>query len=242
MGAVLALVLAVVPPIVTHTGQRAWVETLQFALVGVGVPPLCVLAAPQRFVPALWTRLGALSEARQRHAAFSRSLVFLVLEMAAVIGWRIPPAVDAVATHPALVGAEVLTLVPVGGLLWAEIVGSPPHEARLAPGPGRALLAAVPMWTIWVTAYLGGFSHVFYPAYARHGGAAWDQQIASGVLFLASAAAFVPAVFAVLHGWLSGDERPEVELRRLVREERRRNFIEGGVTSPGNGEGTPSHG
>lgn len=241
-GALLALLLAFAPPISTSVGHRAWLEALQFGLVAIAVPALSVLAAPQRFIPSLWARLDALSAARQRNASFVRSLGFLALELAAVIGWRSSPAVDAIAAHHALVGVEAVTVIPIGCLLWLEIVGSPPHETRLAPGPGRGLLAAVPMWTIWVTAYLGAFSHAFYPAYAHHGDAAWDQQIASIVLWLTSAFAFVPVVFSVLHGWLSGDERPEVELRRLVREERRRTFVEGGLGRASDGKGSRAHG
>lgn len=228
-GAAVTFVLAVTPPVLTGAGRRASLEAVQFALLGVIVPALIALWAPQRHVSSIAARGARVSDQRQRHATLGRALPYLVLEMAAVIVWRTPLAVDAIAHHRVLVLLEVVTLVPLGIALWLELVESPPLAPRLAASPGRAILAAVAMWTIWILAYLGGFSHAWYPAYVHRGGdAAWDQQITSAVLWFASAAAFIPVVFVTLHRWLTEGDRPDAELRKLLREERRRQFVEGG--------------
>ena len=62
------------------------------------------------------------------------------------------------------------TLVAAGSALWLELAESPPSLPAL-PRPLRAVFAAVAMWTIWVLAYILGFSQVAgFRAYARGAG------------------------------------------------------------------------
>ena len=228
IGAAVVLAGALSPPLLSGESRRASLESLQFVLLGVVVPLLVVLWSPWRLAERTRRAAIGLGERRQRHATFGRACIVLAAELVALTMWRVPVAVDTIARHQGLVAAEVLSLVPIGVLLWAEILDAPPLTARLPPSPGRALLAALTMWTIWIVAYLGGFSHAWYPVYVHRGaGAAWDQQIAATTLWFISAAVFVPVVFYVLQRWLSEGERPDAEMRRLVREERRRRFIEG---------------
>jgi hypothetical protein len=56
-------------------------------------------------------------------------------------------------------GAGDGILVAAGSALWLGLVESPPSLPAL-PRPLRAVFAAVAMWTIWVLAYILGFSQV----------------------------------------------------------------------------------
>jgi hypothetical protein len=61
------------------------------------------------------------------------------------------------------------------------------------------VFAAVAMWTIWVLAYILGFSRLaWFRAYA-HGARlspVADQEIAAGIMWAVPALCFVPVVFA----------------------------------------------
>ena len=82
------------------------------------------------------------------------------------------------------------------------------------------------MWTVWITAYLVGLSHVaVYRSYphvvGRDLSVSADQSFATGVLWLTSLCAFVPVIFANLVLWLRSDEDPDDALYRLLRDRRR---------------------
>jgi cytochrome c oxidase assembly factor CtaG len=138
-----------------------------------------------------------------------------------VIVWRLPPAVDALARTPGLAVLETVTLVGAGTALWLELVESPPLLPRLSR-PQRALLAALAMWTIWIVAYILGFSQVaWYPAYPHPGlGTVTDQQIATGLMWAVPALCFVPVVFVAALTWLRDTEDLDNGLSELARAER----------------------
>jgi hypothetical protein len=68
------------------------------------------------------------------------------------------------------------------------------------------------MWAVWIVAYVAGMSHgQGYPGFQHlpgHGlsGVA-DKQLATGLLWLAAAAAYLPVVFSNLFVWLRAEER-----------------------------------
>jgi cytochrome c oxidase assembly factor CtaG len=241
--AVVLLVTALVPPLSSEARHIEALEALQFALLALGVPALVVLAAPWRMVDrgarfgtaadaggkALLERPSAVDRVaagRRRHLEPVRSVAYLILETAVVVAWRLPASVDALARHGWLALVEAATLVGPGIGLWLELVESAPFTPRLAR-PKRIAMAAVAMWTIWVTAYLVGLSHAsVYRAYAHVPGVDLsvpaDQAIATGVLWFTSLCAFVPVIFSNLMIWLRGDDDPDEALHRLVRDERRR--------------------
>lgn len=244
-GAIAVIIAAMCPPMLAAVGHHGDLEAAQFALLGLVAPALVALSAPAGAVSSLTKAAERLAAGRRRHPGPLRSAGFLALEVGVLIAWRLPPAVDAIASQRAFVVAELASLVPVGIAFWLELVDSPPLASRLGPTPARALLAALAMWSVWIFAYLAGFSAGFYPSYSGArlgaGAAATEQQLTSGLLWLAAALVFLPVVFLSLYHWLQDEERPDAELRRLVREERRRGLSRalgvgdlGGIGSAGN--------
>lgn len=225
----MVLVLAVVPPVLTEARRYELVQALQFALLAFAVPALVVLGAPWRRLglaappggrPRLLDRRAAV---RRRHPELRRALALLLPELAVLVAWRTPGAVDALSRHLWLLVAEAASLAVVGAGFWSELVPSPPSAPR-TPRPWRAVQAAAAMWLVWILAYALGFSRVpWFHAYHHAGGLSFsaDQQITTAVLWLSAAATFVPVIFWDLLQWLQQDDDPDVELYRLVRSERR---------------------
>lgn len=217
---VVCLLVVLLPPVATAVARYAWVEALQFAVLAVAAPALLVLSAPWRLIggtdPAGTTMADRAARSWSRRSGGLESWGLLAAFMAAVIVWRLPPVVDVLARHPVLVLAEFATLFPAGCGLWLELVASPPLLPRTAR-PQRALFAAVAMWTIWVLAYIMGFSHAGWSPVYAHGGPALspaaDQQIAAAVLWAAPALAFPAVVYGSVIGWLGDSSDPDMELR-----------------------------
>ncbi|HLX78597.1 MAG TPA: cytochrome c oxidase assembly protein, partial [Acidimicrobiales bacterium] len=208
--ALIVVVLTVVPPLSVDSRNYVFAESIQFALLALCVPALVVLGAPlerwSRARVGRWPAGGNSSDSSRGWLSVTgRLLVFF----AATILWRTPIVVDALVRIPALVAAEFATFLVVGVALWSQLVASPPLLPKLRSGQ-RIVPATVAMWMIWILAYFVGFSHSsWYPA-IHHVHSALslvaDQELATGVLWAAAAAAFVPVVFVNLIRFL----RPEV--------------------------------
>ena len=224
LAAVLLAIAMLLPPVIGLARRQAYAEALQFVIFAIVVPALLVTGAPWRLLPprrAAGTGLAdRLARSRSRRPALPRASGCLVAYVAVIIAWRLPVVVDALVRHPALIAAEVVTLVAVGCAFWTELVPSPP----LLPGlsrPQRAAAAAIPMWTIWALAYIMGFSQAnWFAAYhhaAGHGlSAAADQQIATGIMWAVPALCFPPVIYACLIRWLRDSADPDDELPALA--------------------------
>jgi cytochrome c oxidase assembly factor CtaG len=216
VAAAVLVVLCLVPPAGTYARRYVLAESLQFAVFAVVVPALLVLGAPWRPL-----RLAGLMRRRDTvpagRAAFARGVAVLVAFMGTVILWRLPPCVNALVTDPGLVVLELVTLAGAGTMLWLELVESPPLLPRLTR-PQRAVFAAIPMWTIWIIAYILGFSQaVWFRAYAHPGlGSVADQEIATGILWAVSAVCFIPVVYVTALTWLRDTEDPDEGLREVT--------------------------
>jgi cytochrome c oxidase assembly factor CtaG len=254
VGAVILFIACLVPPFSSYARRYEFVEALQFAILAVVVPVLVVSGSPWRLLriaahlpPEDRDNAGSganslrlvdeLAAHRRRHPEALRSVLFASLFLAGVTLWRIPLTVDALVRHPWLVGVEAVTLLMVGVGLWLELIESPPLSPRLSR-PNRVALAAVSMWTIWVLAYLVGLSHgAWYHAYSHHPGRGLslsaDQQLTTGMMWFVCGCAFIPVIFWNLTRWLQSEEDPDVELHRLVRQDRTRGrSLDSGQTSP----------
>jgi cytochrome c oxidase assembly factor CtaG len=232
IGAVVVVLICLVPPAGIYARRYVFAESLQFVLFAVAVPALLVLGAP-------WRALGLFRPAREGPGAgrpaqagpagrvgrggsgFPRGVAVLLAFMGTLIAWRLPVSVNALATLPGLAVLEMVTLVGAGSALWLELVESPPLLPRLSR-PLRAVFAALAMWTIWILAYILGFSQVaFFTAYSHAGlSSVADQEIATGIMWAVPALCFVPVVFVTAITWLRDTEDPDEGLRELVRAER----------------------
>jgi len=203
--AAVALLAGLAQPLAGVGRYDLWAQALQYCLLALAAPPLVVLALSRRdrLVKA-WRIWPAL---------------VVTIEMATLIVWRTPPAVDGVAGHPWLAPLEAATLLFAGLLLWPillprpgsrEAAGLEDAGATMTPA-GRIAASAVCMWTVWITAYLAGFSSAqWYPDYSHRGGLSplADQQLTTGILFVGAAAAFMPVIFWCLFAWLA-PSRPD---------------------------------
>ena len=221
--AVIALV-SLLPPAGLDARRYVVAESLQFVMFATAVPALLVLGAPWRLLagPARPGTRGTSRAAarRPRRGSFGRALAVLLAFIAAVVAWRLPVAVNALARTPGLAVAELVTLTVAGSMLWLELVAPPPFLPRLSR-PQRALFAAISMWTIWALAYILGFSQTaWYRAYPHIPGSGLsvvaDQEFATGILWAVPALCFVPVVYVAMMSWLKDSQDPDEELRVLV--------------------------
>ena len=233
----LAVLVSLVPPVGTLARQHVFAESVQFVLFAMAGPALIVLGAPWRFLrlsragdggPA--GALDRLAEGRRRKTSFYRAAAFLLAFAGTSLVWRLPPVVDALARRPALVAAELVTLLAAGTGLWLELVRSPPLAPRL-PNPQRAAVAALAMWSTWAVAYALGFAnHPVFRGYDGAGGglsAVADQEITVGLVWAVSAFGFVPVVFTCRLSGLKDSGDPGEELQRLARDQRQQAVVRG---------------
>lgn len=208
--AVAAIAGMLLPPLAGRARHYLFVQALQFVTFAVAGPALLVLASRWR------PRLSRLPGARHARRPAVRAAVRLAAFTALAVTWRLPAVVSALARHPALVAAEMMTLLAAGVGIWAELA-SPRPAAEQLPRPARGAMAAAAMWTIWVLAYLTGMSGTSWFAAYHHGtlgglGAAADQQLATAILWAVPALCFLPVVYVTAIAWLGtgsgADQRP----------------------------------
>lgn len=193
-GLVLMFLAAVLPELTP--GKHLYVETIQFTAYAIVIPALVVLGTP-------WTPRFARLPLR---GAVAVAAVFIGVCLA----WRLPPALDALARHPVLQVPEFVTLLLAGLALWLQLVSSPSSQARLIR-PQRAAVALIPMWSIWVIAYVLGFAdHAVVSGYDVSGalGAVTDQEITAILTWAVSAACFVPVIAVTMLTWLRDSDTP----------------------------------
>jgi cytochrome c oxidase assembly factor CtaG len=253
---VVLVVASLVPPLAGLARRYVYAESVQFLLLAMAAPALIALGAPWRLLhlsrpaarpadgtgPAGGTSpagpVDRLAAARRQRRSFLNAAGYLLAFFAVCLAWRLPPVVDALARHPALLAAELVTVLPAGLGLWLELVASSPLAPRL-PNPQRATVAALAMWSTWAVAYALGFAnHGVFHGYDPVGGAlsaVADQQITVGLVWAVSAVCFVPVVFVTMLAWLKDNDSPDEELQRLARDERQQPVVRGWERKPRGG-------
>lgn len=212
------------PPGGAAARHYVFAQAVQFGVLAAAAPALIVLGAPWRLAAGLIPArcrdfAGRIAIARSHRTRDGRVLLPVVAFIAVALAWRLPAAVDALVRYPALAVAEAVTLLAAGCALWLELVESPP----LLPGisrPLRAAFAALPMWAIWASAYIMGFSHdAWFSALAHPAGHGLstiaDQQIAVALLWAIPGLCFAPVIYASLIRWLRDSADPDDELRGI---------------------------
>jgi len=208
LAAGIALVVAcLLPPLSVLARRYLFVESVQFCVFAMAAPALIVLAAPWRISrpPSGGRLVDRLAAGGRRRASFIPALGYLIAWVVICLLWRLLPVLDALARHPALVVAEMLTLFATGTLLWLELVHSPPLAPRLAY-PQRACVAVLAMWSIWAIAYVLGFAaHSVVHAYDGVGGhlsTVADQEITVFLVWAVTGVCFIPVVAVMGLTWL----------------------------------------
>ena len=212
----IALIIAcLIPPLSQLARRYLFVESIQFCAFALAVPALIALGLPPR-----------LAGAGRRWTSFVATLSYLIAWVMLCLFWRLPSVLDGLARHPVLALPEALTLGAAGLGLWLELVPVPvpdpvpaqppaPRRREEISRPGRALVAALAMWSLWAIAYVLGFAHTsVVHAYDQAGsqlGTVADQEITAFLLWAAAGVAFVPVVFTVLLTWLRDGSEPAGE-------------------------------
>lgn len=200
------------PPLSGLAHQALWAETAQFGILAFGVVPLAAFGWPRssRAPWDAWRRLVGLDS----RARVLGGLAALACYLVVTIGWRVPPAVDAAVSGRGWLALEAVTLLGGSWALWSVLMG----RALPLPRTGRVALGTAATWSVWIFAYVLGFSaHPFYPAFAAGGAPVAAQEVAVGVLLGTSAVAFCPLLFVNLVRWLSADQAAaEAEMSRYA--------------------------
>lgn len=198
-GAILALALAL-PPVVGEASRNPVVQALQWLAFAVATPALLAVG---RAVPEIRVRPLATSRPRPGLIAAMMLLPYLIL----IVAWRLPAVTAALAGSEGLTALEMVTLVAVGYVLWAVLVGGAP-AARPLPRPLRAAMAAVAMWTIWVIAYVTGMS-VTGLTHAHSG--ADGRELAVAIMWAVPAVCYVPVVYVMMMRWLGARDEADLD-------------------------------
>lgn len=244
------VVVSLLPPVETLALRYVVAETIQFLVFALVAPALIVRGAPWRLLRLSRDGGGAapggtgladrLAAARRTQRSFRRAGLLLVAFMAVTVLWRLPPIMDALSSHPALIAAELVSLMAVGIALWLELLASPPLAPRLSRLQ-RAAIAAFAMWFTWAVAYMIGFHNgAFFSTYGSAPGRALslvaDQEIAVALTWVTAGLCFIPLIIINMLGWLRDGEDTEEELQRMVRDSGRQAVVKGWA-SPGKGWG-----
>jgi cytochrome c oxidase assembly factor CtaG len=165
-------VLAVVSP-VDHIGEEQLLSAhmLQHLLLGDLGPVLVVLGVRGPLVvfllPPPLLRAAARSPLRGLASFLLRPRVAIVLWLAALGGWHVPPAYDAALAHPLLHDLEHACFALAGTLAWTQIL-DPARRGRLTVGQ-RAMFAFTMLVASGLLAEALVALHPLYPHYAAIG-------------------------------------------------------------------------
>jgi cytochrome c oxidase assembly factor CtaG len=204
---VLALAVALCPPMDAWADERLSAHMVQHGLLTLVAAPLLVAGAPVRVALRALSRRG-----RQRLAAALHTRAARVLSHPAT-GWTAFTAVmlgthmtglyDLALRVPAVHGLEHLAYLAAGVLFWAPLIAADPLPAR--PGPaGRVawLLAAMPPMGLVGAWLLSG-----PPRYAAYAGGAADQRTAAAVMWGIGSIVMALATVAIVFAALVAEER-----------------------------------
>jgi putative membrane protein len=209
----IALALAIAPPLDDLADRLFWAHMAQHALLQMVAPPLIVLGAPWL---AIWRGLSLGGRRRSsRWLVQSRGAAPLRLAARALtvpaVAWvlflgaiwisHLPAVFDFAARNAAIHETEHLLFLGLGLLFWSRVFDSPPFHARLIRFRRLGfLLAAVAAETALSVAILAAHRPLYAP-YSQliprpeHLTALADQQL-GGAIMLEPAS--IPLVLAIL--------------------------------------------
>lgn len=220
-----ALVVAVEPPVDTYAGRLFWVHMCQHVLLTMVAPPLLLLGRPwprltRRFPLGARRALARTALVEPRLSPARRALTWVASPLPAfclfngvLIMWHVPALYDLTLRNAPVHDLEHALFFGTALLFWTHLAPAGPRRKltaaqRAAYGTGAVLVS----WALAVV--LGVASHPLYSAYAslvhRPGGisALTDQQIAAGIMWVPASIPFTIAIFVAAYAWLEPGERP----------------------------------
>jgi cytochrome c oxidase assembly factor CtaG len=216
-GGLLALAVAVVPPLATLSHALFSAHMVQHLLLMTVAPPLLLYGRPARVLwaaaaPAARRRLrvlGALRLVRAAERAGRNAVVVVMLAVAALWAWHAPSLYQAALRNETVHAAEHLSMFGTGLALWRLVAGAPARQRH-----GQALLSVFVSGLAGAAlgAVLTFSTTVLYPVYGD-GPRVWgltpleDQQLAGSIMWIPPTFLSLAAMVALVHGWLAEAER-----------------------------------
>jgi putative membrane protein len=225
----LAVVLAVVPPLDTYSDKLFWAHMVQHMLLQMVAPPLIVLGAPwlpiwrqfplstrRRVSRWLLHSRGALP-LRAAASMLGSSPVALVLFFGTISASHLPVVFDFALRHTTFHEGEHMLFLGLGILFWSRALDSPPFRARVTQLRRLAfLLAAAAAETLVSLAILAAHS----PLYAHyrtllprpeHLSPIQDQQLGGAIMLEPASIPLLLAIFWSIGTWLGANARRQGE-------------------------------
>ncbi|MGE5133372.1 MAG: cytochrome c oxidase assembly protein [Gemmatimonadota bacterium] len=225
----LVAALALLSPLGYWSHVYVWIRSLQDLLLALVAPGLLVLGAPWQPLarglalgrlaqPRGLSRGGAAGEADDRPARPRPARGWLTVPVGVTVGynlawwaWHLPAGYDASARQPLLYGAEVVTYLGGGILLWRQLIGSRPHSPAFGPLQRVMLLTGTMAASTVLAMSLTFGSGLEYPGYRTplhlHPlSVVTDQQIGGAVLWMLALPPMLLAGIALLTRWLNDEE------------------------------------
>lgn len=220
----LVVAVALIGPLDAMVDTRFSAHMLQHLLLILVAAPLFALATPLTVLvvslPAGVRRQTTTPVLRSRVAGVFFSPLFALGSFVLVLwGSHIPAVYDAAAENQVLHDLEHLLYLLTAVLFWSAVIGLDIGPSRLAHSARLLYLFASMVAMEIIGLVLSETNHPLYQAYV-HGAASMrpatrDMHTGGVLMWLSGMVIVVPAMAAVLIGWLADDER------RTVREEAR---------------------
>jgi cytochrome c oxidase assembly factor CtaG len=230
----LTVALALLSPLGYWSQRVIWARSLQDLLLANVAPALIVLGAPWLAlrrsvrppggVPGIRHGGEGAEAAAQPAAGWPvASVVVLAAFSVGWCAWHLSVPYDAALAHPLVYGAEIVTYLGLGMLLWLQLVGSRPFAPRLPPLRGvMALTATVAVGTVLAMVLVFG-SRIAYPSYVtgQHQTVSVlsGQQLAGAVLWVLMLPSYLITSIALLVRWLHEEDTNAISagLDRLLK-------------------------
>jgi putative membrane protein len=216
-----ALALAVEPPLDDLADRLFWAHMVQHMLLQTVAPPLLVLGAP--WLP-VW-RLVPLSARRRLGPWFLHSsgawpfravarvlsapVVAWVLFMGTIAGSHLPAVFDFALGDSTFHESEHVVFVCLGLLFWSRALDSPPFRARLRPRRAvlffLATIAAESLLSLVIMAARRPLYAPYAALSSRPEGlnALADQQLGAAIMFETASLPYLFAFFWAVKRWLA---------------------------------------
>jgi putative membrane protein len=215
-GSLLAALIALVSPIDALADQLFFMHMVQHMLLLDVVPILAILGFTKVILRPI-TR--TVRDLEQRAGVFAHPAFAVVLYVAVIWAWHIPPAYDFAVTHPVVHVLEHTSFVLAGSLYWWHLLS--PIRARLRLG-GMGPVAYMTSTKLFVGALGMGLAFAptaLYPYYVHHArvwgiSALEDQSIAGLIMAIEQSLVMGSALVVLFLRMLSESERDQLRQER----------------------------